>query len=64
MGCGCVTGIEFFFNLVNIHMRDSRVLSVDDLGQLFEGGAFGLDKEEVDKDEFNEDPDLWEHVRV
>ena len=50
--------MELFFDLVNINMRDFRTLSVKDLGQFFEGGAFGLDIEEVDKYEFKKDPDL------
>jgi hypothetical protein len=58
MNCGRVTGMELFFDLVNINMRDFRTLSVKDLGQFFEGGAFGLDIEEVDKYEFKKDPDL------
>jgi hypothetical protein len=34
------------------------VLAVEDLGDLFEGGALGLDEDEVDPDELDEIPEL------
>lgn len=39
-------------------MSHCSILSIKDLGQFFQGGTLRLNIEEVDKEEFDEDPDL------
>lgn len=39
-------------------MRNSSILAVDNLGQLLEGGALGLDVHEVNEGELESDPAL------
>jgi hypothetical protein len=39
-------------------MRDFRAIAVENLGQFFKRGTPRFDVEEVDKAEFDEDPDL------
>lgn len=52
-----VLSTDFLLNLVDADVGHLAVL-VEDLGKLLEGGAAGLDVEEVDEDELAEDPDL------
>lgn len=59
MNCsGVVIGMKLLLDLVNINVRDFGVLSIEDLGQFLKSWATGLDVEEVDEEEFQEDPDL------
>jgi hypothetical protein len=39
-------------------MGHGCILTVEDLGQLFESRSASLDVEEVDEEKLNEDPDL------
>jgi hypothetical protein len=49
---------DILVHIVNVNVRNLCLVSVEDLCEFFESGTFGLDVEEVDKDEFDEDPDL------
>lgn len=45
-------------DLLEVQLRDGGVVAVDDLGELLEGGALGLDVHDVDEDELGSDPAL------
>ena len=45
-------------NLLDVNVSDLGILAVEDLGDLFEGRALGLDVEEADEEELDVDPDL------
>jgi len=51
-------GVDVLLDLVEIDIGDDGLFSVEDLGNLLEGRALGLDVEEVDEDELGEVPDL------
>jgi hypothetical protein len=53
-----MSGFNLFFNLIHINMGHGCILTVEDLGQLFESRSASLDVEEVDEEKLNEDPDL------
>ena len=44
--------------LAGVHVSNLSLVSVEDLGDLLEGWALGLDVEDGDEDEFEEDPYL------
>lgn len=46
------------FDLADVEMSHGGILAVDNLGQLLEGRAPGLDVHEVNEAEFEEDPAL------
>lgn len=46
-------------NLVGINNRNLSLVTIEDLRNLLESGALGLDVEEDDEDELEEDPDLF-----
>lgn len=56
--------MKVLFYFMQIHMSNGSTLSIEDLGQFFQGGTFRLHVEEVDKKEFNEDPDLLSRVSI
>ena len=45
-------------NLLDVNVSDLGILAVEDLGDLLEGGALGLDIEEANEEEFDENPNL------
>jgi hypothetical protein len=47
----------FFLSLFHVDVSNS-ILAIEDLGDLFEGGALSLDEDEVDPDRFNDIPKL------
>lgn len=49
---------DILVHIVNVDVRNLCLVSVEDLCEFFESGTSGLHVEEVDKDEFDEDPDL------
>jgi hypothetical protein len=53
-----VSGFDLFLNLMQINMGHSCIITVEDLGQLFESRSASLDVEEVDEEKLNKDPDL------
>lgn len=53
-----MSGFNLFFNFIQINMGHGCIITVEDLGQLFESRPASLDVEEVDEEKFNEDPDL------
>jgi hypothetical protein len=53
-----MSGFNLFFNLIHINMGHGCILTVEDLGQLYESRSASLDVEEVDEEKLNEDPDL------
>lgn len=50
--------LGLLLDLVEVQLRDGGVVAVDDLGELLEGRALGLDVHDVDEDEFECDPAL------
>lgn len=50
--------LGLLLDLVEVQLRDGGVVAVDDLGELLEGGALGLDVHDVDEDELEGDPAL------
>lgn len=46
------------FHLLQVDRSDLRLVTIEDLGDLLESRALGLDIQEEDEEEFNEDPDL------
>lgn len=50
--------LGLLLDLVEVELRDCGVVAVDDLGELLEGGALGLDVHDVDEDELEGDPAL------
>lgn len=53
-----MTGSNLFFNFMQINVGHGCIITVEDLGQLFESRSASLDVEEVDEQKLNEDPDL------
>jgi hypothetical protein len=49
----CLTSERISVNVCNLSL-----VSIEDLGDLLEGRALGLNVEDSDEDEFEEDPDL------
>lgn len=49
---------SLLLDLLEVQLRDGGVVAVDDLGELLEGGALGLDVHDVDEDELGSDPAL------
>jgi hypothetical protein len=49
--------LDLLLDLGEVDVGDS-VLAVEDLGNLLEGGALGLDEDEVDPDELDKIPEL------
>ena len=45
-------------HIIDIHMRNLGVLSIEDLSHFLERHAAGLDEEDDDKDYFEEEPAL------
>jgi hypothetical protein len=43
---------------ISVNVCDLSLVSIEDLGDLLEGRALGLNVEDSDEDEFEEDPDL------
>jgi hypothetical protein len=50
--------VHLLLDLVDVDAGHVGVVAVDDLGELLEGRALGLDVHEVHKDELEEDPAL------
>lgn len=51
-------GMDVLLDLVEVDVGDDGIGSVEDLGNLLEGRALGLDVEEVDEDELDKVPEL------
>ena len=47
---------------LGINVTDQSVVTIEDLGDLFECGSFGLDVEEVYEDELECDPALFSMI--
>jgi hypothetical protein len=52
------SGESVIANLVGVNNSDLSLITIEDLGDLLEGRALGLDVEEGDEYKFQEDPDL------
>ena len=50
--------MRLLLDLVDVDVSDSGLVAIDDLGELFEGGALGLDVHLEDECEFEEQPAL------
>ena len=50
--------LSLLLDLADVDVADLGLVAVDDLGQLLESGALGLDVHEEDEDELEEDPAL------
>lgn len=50
--------VRLLLDLVDVDVSDSRLVAIDDLGELFEGGALGLDVHLEHEGEFEEQPAL------
>lgn len=48
----------FLPNLIGVNDSDLSLIAIEDLGDLLESRALGLNVEEDDEAEFEEDPDL------
>lgn len=46
-------------DLADVDVTDLSLITIDDLGQLLEGGALGLNVHEIHEAELEEDPALW-----
>jgi hypothetical protein len=53
-----VTGSQVGLNGLDIDVGDLSLITVEDLGDLLEGGSLGLDVEDADEDELEGDPAL------
>jgi hypothetical protein len=51
-------GHDVGLNSLEINIGDLGVFTIEDLGDLLKGGAFGLDVEDADEDELEGDPAL------
>jgi hypothetical protein len=49
--------MNLLLNLMQINMCDNSIFTIEDPSQLLESRAPSLDVEEVNKEEFNKDPD-------
>ena len=54
--------LHLLLELVKVEAGNGGLVAIDDLGQLFESWAPGLDVHEVDKDKLEEDPALLEQT--
>lgn len=52
--------VNIFLNFAQINMGHGGVITIEDLGQLFECRSTGFNVEEVDEEKLDEDPDLAE----
>lgn len=50
---------KLLLDLLQVDLSDG-LLTIEDLGDLFEGGAVGLDVDEVDEDELDKVPELFD----
>lgn len=50
--------LSLLLDLADVDVGNVGLVAVDDLGELLESGALGLDVHEVDEAEFEEDPAL------
>jgi hypothetical protein len=50
--------LSLLLDLVDIDVANLGLITIDDLGELLEGGALGLNIHEVDEGEFEENPAL------
>jgi hypothetical protein len=53
-----VTGSQVGLNGLDIDVGDLSLITVEDLGDLLEGGSLGLDVEDADEDELEGNPAL------
>jgi hypothetical protein len=53
-----VVNLDLLGSLVHVDVSSSGILAIEDLGDLFESGAFGLDEDEVDPDGLDAVPEL------
>lgn len=56
--------LDLLLDLVNIDVGNIGLVAIDDLGELLESGALGLDVHEEDEDELGGDPALFVIVLV
>jgi len=54
-----ILSLYFLLNLLKVQMSNLGFLSVENLGQFLKSRASGFHIHEVDKEEFDKDPDLW-----
>lgn len=59
-----VVGLLLLLDLVNVKVGDFGILTIEDLGELLERGALGLNVKEVDEEELEEDPDSVESDEI
>jgi hypothetical protein len=50
--------VRLLLDLVDVDVSDLGLVAIDDLGQLLEGGALGLDVHEVNEAQLQENPAL------
>ena len=50
--------MRLLLDLVDVDLSDLGLVAIDDLGQLLEGGALGLNVHEVNEAQLEEDPAL------
>ena len=58
-----LVNLYLFLSLIHVDMSNS-ILAIEDLGDLFEGGAFSLNEDEVDPDRFEDIPNLQVHYKL
>jgi hypothetical protein len=51
-------GVSVTSEHISVNVCNLSLVSIEDLGDLLEGRALGLNVEDSDEDEFEEDPDL------
>ena len=51
-----VVNVNVFLDFIHVQMCDFGILAIEDLGEFLERGATSFDIEEVDEEEFKEDP--------
>ena len=55
---------DLFLDLLEIQASDLGFVTVDDLGELLEGGALGFDVHEVNEAQLTEDPACVDEVQL
>ena len=58
-----LVNLYLFLSLFHVNVSNS-ILAIEDLGNLFEGGAFSLREDEVDPDRFEDIPKLQVHCKL
>lgn len=56
--------LHLLLDLVDVDVGNIRLVAINDLGELLERGALGLDVHEEDKDELGGDPALFITISI